>query len=155
MLPTPLDLSALTEQDRLAFFGALFAVAAADDRISEAESNQILDSLDLSNISESGRERALAMSIAPPSLAACLEYFTNADSTLRHSLLLNLIDVILADDEILAGEPLAIEQARTALRIPVEKVAEMHEYAFQLRKAAASSIERIRRPLAFPVDLVG
>lgn len=153
MLPSPLDMSPLSEQERLAFFGAMFAVAAADDRITETESSQILDSLDLSNLSETGRERALAMSIAPPSLAACLEYFANASPALRHSLLLNLVDVVLADDEILSGEPLAIEQARTALGIPVGKVAEMHDYAFQLRKTAASSLERIRRPLIFPDEL--
>lgn len=152
MLPEPLDLSGLTETERLAFFGAMFAVAAADDKISETESSQILESLDLSNLSETGRERALAMSISPPSLASCLQHFANADIDLRHHLLLNLVDVILADDEILSGEPLAIEQARTALSIPAERVIEMHEYAFQLRKAAGATIEEFRRPLACPAE---
>jgi uncharacterized membrane protein YebE (DUF533 family) len=64
--PDVLDLSGLTERQRLAFYGALFALAAADDAIDERESDQILESLQLDGLSEEARERAFALSISPP-----------------------------------------------------------------------------------------
>jgi len=149
--PQTLDLSGLPEQQRLAFYGALFAVAAADDQIDERESDQILESLDLDGLSEGARERALAMSIAPPSLQACLDLLKDQDESLRMGLMLNLVDVALADDEIEPGEPMSLEQARVALGITPDQIEGMHAYAFRLRAAAKGSA--LPRPLACPPEL--
>jgi uncharacterized tellurite resistance protein B-like protein len=152
-LPDTLDLSPLSEQERLAFYGALFAVAAADDSIDESESDQILESLDLNGLSETARERAFALSIAPPSLQTCLDFFANADEPMRLGLMLNLVDVALADGEIEPGEPMTLEQARVALGVSPEQVEALHTYAYQVRQRAASQQSSLRRPMACPEDL--
>src|SRR5690554_1025019 len=122
VFPDLLDLSALSEQQQLAFYGALFAIAAADDDIDERESDQILDSLHLDGLSESAREKAFALSIAPPPLQACLEFFRDAPEEVRLGLMLNLVDVALADGEIEPGEPMTLEQARVSLGVFPEQV---------------------------------
>lgn len=149
--PQPLDLSSLSERDRLAFYGALFAIAAADNQIDARESDQILDSLDLDGLSEDARERALALSIAPPSLQTCLDLFRDADEVVRRGLMLNLVDVALADDEIEPGEPMSLEQARITLGVTPEQVASMHSYAFRLRTTSQASA--LPRPLQCPPDI--
>ncbi len=148
-----LDLSGLSEQEQLAFYGALFAVAAADDRIDEAESEQILEAFDLSGLSEGARERAFALSIAPPALQTCLDYFRDADAPTRHSLMLNLVDVALADGEIEPGEPMMLEQARVALAIEPEALGAMHAHVFRAREQAQKRSAPLARPLACPDDI--
>lgn len=149
--PQPLDLSPLSESERLAFFGALFAVAAADDRIDERESEQILASLDLRGLSEEGRQRAFALSISPPSLQSCLDALRGASPEIRRGLMINLVDVALADDEIEPGEPMSLEQARIGLGITPEEVEAMHAYVFRARDAARG--RPLPRPMACPPDL--
>lgn len=151
--PEPLDLSALGEEERLAFYGAMFAVAAADDIINEEESDQILESLALDRLSEDARQRALALSIAPPALQSCLDVFRDADERLRMGLMLNLVDVALADDEIDPGEPMTLEQARIALGVSPEQVEQMHAYAYRIRQHARRTRTAITRPMACPEDI--
>jgi len=152
-LPAPslLDLSGLSEQQRLAFYGALFALAAADDTIDERESDQILESLQLEGLSEDARERAFALSISPPSLRTCLDLLKDTDEHIRRGLMLNLVDVALADDEIEPGEPQTLEAVRAELGITPEEVAAMHTYAYQIREHKTETV----RPMAFPAKADG
>lgn len=148
-----LDLSGLDEQRRLAFYGALFALAAADDTIDERESDQILESLDLDGLSEESRQKALAFSISPPSLETCLGLFKDADERYRLGLMVNLVDVALADEEIDHGEPASLELARRALGVTEEQVAAMHTYVYQQRREARKQDGLLRRPLECPPEL--
>lgn len=149
--PSLLDLSALSERQRLAFYGALFALAAADDSIDERESDLILESLQLDDLSADARERAFALSISPPSLRACLDLLKDADETIRRGLMLNLVDVALADGEIEPGEPQTLEAVRAELGIPPEDIAAMHTYAYQVREQSKG--KPVLRPLAYPQEL--
>jgi uncharacterized tellurite resistance protein B-like protein len=148
--PTLLDLSGLTERQRLAFYGALFALAAADDAIDERESDQILESLHLEGLSGDARERAFALSISPPSLRTCLDLLKEADESIRRGLMLNLVDVALADGEIEPGEPQTLEAVRVELGISPEEVATMHTYAYQIRERGTGPAAR---PMAYPEGL--
>lgn len=149
-MPTLLDLSSLDERQRLAFYGALFALAAADDSIDERESDQILESLHLEGLSEDARKRAFALSISPPSLRTCLDLLKDADEPVRRGLMLNLVDVALADGEIEPGEPQTLEAVRTELGISAEEVAAMHTYAYQIREQRVGPAVR---PMAYPDGL--
>src|SRR6185295_9316592 len=51
----PLDLTALPEAQRAAFYSALFAMAAADGAIDKDELQQIFELIDLDGISTGGR----------------------------------------------------------------------------------------------------
>ena len=145
------DLSGLTEKQQLAFFGALFALAAADDSIDERESDQIIESLHLEDLSEEARTRAFALSISPPSLNACLALLKDTDLTVRRSLMLNLVDVALADGEIEPGEPIALEAARLSLGLDEGDLEAMHTYAYRVRQQTGG--KPAVRPLACPDDL--
>ena len=149
--PELLDLSGLSERERLAFYGALFALAAADDAIDERESDQILESLQLDGLSEEARERAFALSISPPSLNTCLGMLKGTAEPVRRGLMLNLVDVALADDEIEPGEPLALEAARLSLGISAEDLEAMHTYAYRVRQQNQG--RQAVRPLACPTEL--
>ncbi len=149
--PSVLDLSGLSERQRLAFYGALFALAAADNTIDERESDQILESLHLEGLSEDARQRAFALSISPPSLRACLDLLKDTDESIRRGLMLNLVDVALADGEIEPGEPQTLEAVREELGISPEDIATMHTYAYHLREHGKG--DTIVRPLACPAEL--
>ncbi len=149
--PSVLDLSGLTERQQLAFYGALFALAAADNSIDERESQLILESLRLDALSEDARQRAFALSISPPSLETCLDILRDTDEPIRRALMLNLVDVALADDEIEPGEPQTLDKVRSELGITPEELAAMHTYAYRVRQQANG--EPVPHPLACPPEL--
>jgi hypothetical protein len=104
----------------------------------------------MDGLSEDARERAFALSISPPSLRACLDLLKDTDEHIRRGLMLNLVDVALADDEIEPGEPQTREAVRAELGITPEEVAAMHTYAYQVREQQSG---RAARPMAFPSEL--
>ena len=61
-----LDLSGLPESDRLAFYGALFSMSAADDKMVESETDRIFQSLDLGQLSAEARKELFAHGGQPP-----------------------------------------------------------------------------------------
>jgi len=152
MPPAPsagtLDLSTLSEQKRLCFYGALFSMAFADARIDESESELIMDSLDLEHLSEDARRQVFAQAIAPPRLETCLEALEDSDDEIRFSLMLNLIDIALADDSIEPAEHAGLRTAREMLGIPGEVIEVMHEEALRAQQARGKS-EAPHRPLRY------
>ncbi|MEL7363847.1 MAG: TerB family tellurite resistance protein, partial [Bacteroidota bacterium] len=75
-----LDLRSLPEAQRLAFYGALFAIADADHNVDDAESSLIFETLDLEPLSPDARKRVFQLAIEPPTLAACLDQLRAASS---------------------------------------------------------------------------
>jgi uncharacterized tellurite resistance protein B-like protein len=145
----PLDLSALSEDDRLAFYGALFSMSAADRDMDETEDDRIFESLDLADLSSEARKRVFRLAIQPPPLERGLLRFQDADLELRRALMLNLIDVVLADGLIEPAEHVGLHEAREVLGLDRDDMARLHDVAFR-----AQSAEDVRRPIA-PAPLEG
>lgn len=124
-----LDLSPLPEEQRLAFYGALFAMAAGDGDVDEAEDERIFDSLDLGGLSREARDKVFRLAIQPPPLERGLLAFRGADVELRRALLLNLVDVVLADGLIEPAEHVGLHEARDVLGLTRDDVAELLEVA--------------------------
>ena len=139
----PLDLSVLSEDERLAFYGALFAMSAADRDMDESEDDRIFESLDLADLSGDARKRVFQLAIQPPPLERCLLQFQDADVEIRRGLMLNLIDVVLADGLIEPAEHVGLHEAREILGLDRDDVARMHDVAFRTQSA-----ENVRRPIA-------
>ncbi len=139
-----LDLSGLSESDRLAFYGALFSMSAADGEMVESETDRIFQSLDLARMSEEARKEVFAHSINPPPLERCLLVFKNADLEFRRALMLNLIDIVLADKSIEPGEHVGLHQARRILELSLDETAVLHEMAYTVQNYPES--ETVRRP---------
>ena len=140
-----LDLSGLSESSRLAFYGALFSMSAADDRMVESETDRIFQSLDLAHMSEEARKEVFAHSINPPPLERCLLVFKDADLEFRLALMLNLIDIVLADKSIEPGEHLGLHQARQILDLSLDDTAVLHDMAYTVQNSPES--ETVRRPI--------
>lgn len=124
-----LDLTPLPEEQRLAFYGALFAMAAGDGDVDEAEDERIFDSLDLGGLSPESRDKVFRLAIQPPPLERGLLAFRDADLELRRALLLNLVDVVLADGLIEPAEHVGLHEARDVLGLTRDDVAELLEVA--------------------------
>lgn len=124
-----LDLTPLPEEQRLAFYGALFAMAAGDGDVDEAEDERIFDSLDLGGLSPEARDKVFRLAIQPPPLERGLLAFRDADLEIRRALLLNLVDVVLADGLIEPAEHVGLHEARDVLGLTRDDVAELLEVA--------------------------
>ena len=136
------DINALPEEDRLLFYAALFAMSAVDRDMDEAEDDRIFESLDRDGLSPEARKRVLQMAIQPPPLERCLLHFKDADVELRRALLLNLLDVVLADGIIEPGEHVGLHEAREVLRIGRDDMALLHDVA-----SAAQDGDDVQRPI--------
>lgn len=137
-----LDLSGLDTDLRLAFYGALFSMSNADRDMDEAEDDRIFESLDLSGLDKEGRTRILHLAIDPPPLERGLLAFRDQDEALRRALMLNLLDVVLADGIIEPGEHVGLHEAREVLGLTRDDVAELHDIAH-----AAQSVSDLQRPI--------
>ena len=142
-VPAPLDLHPLTEEQRLSFYGALFAMSAADRDMDESEDDRIFESLDLTDLSSDARKRIFQLAIQPPPLERCLLQFQGADIELRRALMLNLIDVVLADGLIEPAEHVGLHEAREILDLDRDDVAALHDLAFGAQQGNAD----VKRPI--------
>lgn len=142
MAADPLDLSPLPEDQRLAFYGALFAMSAGDGDMDESEDDRIFESLDLGGLSPDARKQVFKLAIQPPPLERGLLAFREADLDLRRALLLNLIDVVLADGIIEPAEHVGLHEAREVLGISRDDMGDLHEAAHR-----AQSATDVRRPI--------
>ncbi|MEM8600013.1 MAG: hypothetical protein AAGF99_08830 [Bacteroidota bacterium] len=145
-----LDLRSLPEAQRLAFYGALFAIADADHNVDDAESSLIFETLDLEPLSPDARKRVFQLAIEPPTLSACLDQLRAASSEVRHSLMLNLIDIALVDESIEFDEHVGLQQAQRLLGIDPDDIQVMHDLAYHAQHDdAAMNGSVARRPLRF------
>ena len=143
--PTPLDLSSLPEPLQLSFYGALFAMSAADRDMDESEDDRIFESLHLGDLSGDARKEVFRLAIQPPPLERCLLAFRDADLDVRRGLMLNLIDVVLADGVIEPGEHVGLHEARDVLGLDRDDVAALHDQAFKVQEL--DDVPRPVRPI--------
>ena len=111
-----------SENDSLAFYGVLFAVAAADGSIDAEELNLIFSSPDISKMSKSAKQQIQNYAVSPPDLEESLKKLATADEKLRFGLMFYIFNIIWVDKVLSAGEEKAIELAQKELRIATEQV---------------------------------
>ena len=140
-VPATLDLSSLPEDRRLSFYGALFAMSAADRDMDESEDDRIFETLDLGGLSGDARKSVFRLAIDPPPLERCLLEFQDSDLDLRRGLMLNLIDVVLADGIIEPAEHVGLHEAREVLGLDRDDMSELHELAHRIQN------EEVVRPI--------
>ena len=139
-----LDLSALSEEQILAFYGSLFAMSAVDRDMDEAESDLIFESLDLDRLSPDARRSVLGLAISPPALDTCLRQLAGTGTEIRFGLMLNLVATALADDALDVAEHAGLRHAQQVLGISDEDVSLMHEQAYKAQLAGVT-----HRPIRF------
>lgn len=152
-----------SEDDSLAFYGALFAVAAADGSIDPEELNLILNSPDISNMSNSAKQQIQNYCVSPPSLEDSLKKLAKADNKLKFGLMFYIFNIIWVDKKLTPGEEKAIEIAQTELGISKEQVNAINtftqkmgeirerglndEYAVNTMKDAVTALKKVGVPI--------
>lgn len=135
------DAGQLSDEQRMTFHGALFAMAAVDDQIEREELSLIYETLDTDGLSDDARRRLYAYAIEPPVLQDCLQVLANASEPVRHVLMLNLLEVAVADRLLLEQEEKAIADAQRTLGISDEQVAAMKNAAEKMRYVRERGID--------------
>ncbi len=136
-----LDLAKVPESDRLAFYGALFAIATVDGSLDKDEMNLIFGIMDLEGMSESAKRQVQSYIIEPPPLQECLKTLSKADDSLRFGVMVNLIDIVWANDELDPNEKNAIKLAKQELRITDEQVQAIEAFIQKMREIRARGLD--------------
>lgn len=134
MNDSTLDLAPYSEEQRLDFYGALFAMSTVDRHVDEREDDTIFERMKLETLSADARKKVLQLAIHPPPLERCLLTFKDAPSELRLALMLNLIAIVLADGVIEPEEHVGLHEARNVLGVSRDQMADMLESAFQAQQ---------------------
>lgn len=135
------DLAQVCESERLAFYGALFAIAFADNSVDKEEVELLFGMMDLEGMSQSARQQVESYIIEPPSLWACLRSLETADEQLRYGLMINLVDTAWANDELDSNEEEAIILAQRELKISNEQLAEIKKFIQKVREIRERGID--------------
>ena len=123
-----LDLSSMPESQRVAFYGSMLAVAAADGTLGQDELDLIFQNIHTDGLSEHSRNTIWEYVIDTPELTDCLASFTTSREDVRCAVMLYLIEIALVDRILAAGEDEALVQARTCLRISQEQIEAIEHY---------------------------
>lgn len=135
------SLKQLSDEQRVSFYGSLFAMATVDGQIQREELELIYEMLDTEDMSEQAQRQLYAYAIEPPVLEDCLKCLTDAPETVRFALLLNLVEVTVADHLSLQQEENAIAYAQIVLRVNDEQVAAMKDAAEKIRYVRERGID--------------
>jgi uncharacterized tellurite resistance protein B-like protein len=123
-----LDLSSIPEAQRVAFYGAMLAVAEADGTWGQDELDLIFQNIHTDGLSERSRNTIWEYLVDTPPLTDCLASFTTSHEHVRCAVMVYLIEIALADRILAAGEDEALLQARTCLRISQKQIDAIERY---------------------------
>lgn len=136
-----IDLSQVDEATRLGFYGALFAIAFADNSIDKEEVELIFGMMDLEGMTESAKRQVQSYIIEPPSLLICLRSLEAADEQLRYGLMINLVDIAWANDELDSKEKEAIVLAQRELKISNEQLDAIKKFIHKVREIRVRGLD--------------
>jgi uncharacterized tellurite resistance protein B-like protein len=123
-----LDLSSLPEAQRVAFYGAMLAIAAADGTLGQDELDLIFQNIHTVGLSDRSRNTIWEYVVDTPPLTECLASFATSHEQVRCAVMVYLIEVALADRILAAGEDEALLQARTSLHISQKQIEAIERY---------------------------
>ena len=106
----------LSEEQTLAFYGSLFAIAGADGDIEKDEVAAIFETLDTAKMSEAGRQKLYAFLFEPPLFDENLETLAQCPSELHYGLVVAMMEVALTDGELTDQEKGLLQRAPWEIR---------------------------------------
>ena len=155
-----------SESELLAFYGALFAIAAADGSVDIDELNLLFKTINLDKFSESAKTRIQSYTANPPSLGDCLQTISQSAEPLRLGVMYFAISIAWANNTIHPKESEAIQLAKKLLGVSDLQVEAMQEFmqdlqavkavgndkksAFDSVKSAVSKLNNV----GIPLDLI-
>ncbi|MCO4744272.1 MAG: hypothetical protein KC912_05750 [Proteobacteria bacterium] len=136
-----LDFQQLTEAERIATYGAFFAMAVSDGSLDDEELIHIFECLDLEGMSEQSVKTVRSYLIEPPALLEALEPLTESDNDVRYGVLVHLMDVALADSVYAPGERKAISTAAIQLGANEEQVDAIEAFIREVRGITEGEVD--------------
>jgi len=128
------DLKALPERERLAYAGAMFAIAATDGEMAKEELALIFETLDQDGLSTRARTELGSYVGTPPALKACLVVLAQGAPELRYGIMVALMDVALADDTLDPAEKAALQDAAGSLHITESQLDAIHAFCLEAKR---------------------
>lgn len=114
--------ASITEEERVALYGAMLSMSAADGHVDKEEVELIYGSLDLDGLSEANKQKVYGYVVEPPFLKDILPSFSGSDEIVRFGVLMAIADIAYTDGVIEDGERQALEFARSQLGATSEQL---------------------------------
>ncbi|MEG3849772.1 YkvA family protein [Microcoleus sp. herbarium19] len=130
--------AASSESELLAFYGSLFAIAAADGSVDIDELNLLFKTINLDKFSSSAKTQIQSYTANPPSLGDCLQTLSQSAETLRLGVMYFLINIAGANNTLHPGESEAIQSAKKLLAVSDLQVQAMQEFMDDLQAVKAA-----------------
>jgi|APTNR8051073442_1049403.scaffolds.fasta_scaffold10144_4 uncharacterized tellurite resistance protein B-like protein len=112
-----LDIKKLPPNELVAYYGAIFAAAAADGGIEPPELLTIYETLEIDHLSPELQAKVRDYALHPPDLDHQLQVLSTCSEELRFSVMLSIIEVIYSDDVVTDAERSFLRRARVSLGI--------------------------------------
>ena len=135
------DFREVPEAQKLAFYGTLFAMAAADGHTAHEELELIFESIDTGALSDESVAELRGWMETPPPLDPLLEKLAEGSEDLRFGVLMHLTDVALADERFKLGEKKALRRARQLLHISREQGLAIEEFVWEVREIREKGLD--------------
>ncbi len=135
------DFNDLPDDERVAYFGSMFAVASADGDLEREEMALLFESLDQEGLSEAARATLRGYLVAPPELDACLDVLALGRDEVRYGTMVALLDIALADDVIDVAETRALEDAQRRLRVTEVQMTAISRFVADVKQVRERGID--------------
>jgi len=143
-----------SDDEMVTFFAVLLAVAAADGEISEDEIIMILASPSFTSLSDEAKQQVQAYSCNPPDLEEAIQKLSTAHPELRFGLIFFIINLVLVDGIMTAGEEEAISIAQRELNINSVQVKAIQEFVELLSESKTNDISGLREQIQTSLSLM-
>ena len=131
-----------SESELLAFYGSLFAIAAADGSVDIDELDLLFKTINLDKFSDSAKTQIQSYTASPPSLSDCLQTLSQSEEPLRLGVMYFLINIAGANKTLHPAESEAIQSAKKLLAVSDLQIQAMQEFIAdikQIREAAPNN----------------
>ncbi|MBP1468423.1 hypothetical protein EYB53_022110 [Candidatus Chloroploca sp. M-50] len=129
-----INVTTLPDHQRIAFAGALLAMAAADGELDKDELQIIFDVTDLDGLAVNCRRVIQQYLIEPPVFTDTLQPFVHATEMLRFGLMLNLWEVALANDLVSLEQEHLLITAKEELALRDDQYVAIRDFVTELRR---------------------
>ena len=135
------EFSKLSESEIYAFYGGLFAMAAADGSIDPEEVEWIQESIAERHLSASVKNHLIQYQVKPPSLEDCLNGLSLLSKEIRWEFMFNLIQVSLADNILDPGEEQTLKLAQSYFNVSDKQIQVMQSFVKTMIEIGDGKVE--------------
>ncbi len=142
-----------SETELLAFYGALFAIAATDGSIDIDELNLLFKTINLDKFSDSAKAQIQSYTATPPSLGDCLQTISQSAEPLRLGVMYFLISIAWANKTLHPGESEAIQSGKKLLAVSDLQIQAMQESIADIQQIREAGPNQNQASASFNADV--